>query len=130
MRFVLEVLRDGHRCAFLCAGQRILHARLLRRLRAVRGGLPARRTTVGERSTKGSAIAVGADRDPPLTGPWRTQAGLCRYFAQAVRIAVDRAAMALLNSRSRGKRAYGWGAKGQIWVVEQPPSAAISCPVM
>ena len=63
-------------------------------------------------------------------GPWRTQAGLCRYVGLAVRIPVDCAAMALLSGRSSGERAYCWGVKGQICVVEQPPSTAISWPVM
>ena len=42
VRQLLDLLRDGHRRAALCDGQRVLHARLLRRLRHVRPRLPAR----------------------------------------------------------------------------------------
>jgi hypothetical protein len=58
------------------------------------------------------------------------RASLRGCSAPVVEDAVDHAAKALRSDGRTGARAHCWGVNGQICVVEQPPSTAISCPVM
>jgi hypothetical protein len=78
LRQLLDLLRAGHRRARLCTAVGEHRARLLRRLRRVRGGVPARRAQARERAGRRPLrglrrAAAGAEGIVPRAGRVRLQ---------------------------------------------------------